>query len=73
MRRVPLLLVVYLVIGVVVAYAEDYLENVERTKPLLFPRKLCSFPAAGNSSCPGWANLMQRPVAWMTRVPHCEV
>ena len=35
MRRMPLLLVVYLVIGVVVAYAEDYLENVDRTKRLL--------------------------------------
>jgi hypothetical protein len=35
MRRIPLLLVVYLVIGVVVAYAEDYLENVDRTKRLL--------------------------------------
>jgi hypothetical protein len=35
MRRIPLLLVVYLVIGVVVAYSEDYLENVDRTKRLL--------------------------------------
>jgi hypothetical protein len=35
MRRVPLLTVVYLVIGVVVAYAEDYLENVETTKRLI--------------------------------------
>jgi hypothetical protein len=35
MRRVPLLAVVYLVIGVVVAYAEDYLENVETTKRLI--------------------------------------
>jgi hypothetical protein len=35
MRRIPLLLLVYLVIGVVVAYAEDYLENVDRTKRLL--------------------------------------
>jgi hypothetical protein len=35
MRRVPLLLVVYLVIGVVVAYAENYLDNVERTKQLI--------------------------------------
>jgi hypothetical protein len=34
-RRVPLLTVVYLVIGVVVAYAEDYLENVETTKRLI--------------------------------------
>jgi hypothetical protein len=35
MRRTTLLLVVYLVIGVVVAYAENYLENVDRTKRLL--------------------------------------
>ena len=35
MRRVPLLLLIYLVIGVVVAYAEDYLDNVETTKRLL--------------------------------------
>ena len=35
MRRIPLLLLIYLVIGVVVAYAEDYLENVETTKRLL--------------------------------------
>jgi hypothetical protein len=35
MRRTTLLFVVYLVIGVVVAYSEDYLENVDRTKRLL--------------------------------------
>jgi hypothetical protein len=35
MRRTTFLLLVYLVIGVVVAYAEDYLENVDRTKRLL--------------------------------------
>ena len=35
MRRIPFLLLVYLVIGVVVAYAENYLENVDRTKRLL--------------------------------------
>ena len=35
MRRIPLLLLVYLVIGVVVAYAENYFDNVERTKRLL--------------------------------------
>lgn len=35
MRRTPFLLLVYLVIGVVVAYAENYLENVDRTKRLL--------------------------------------
>jgi len=35
MRRIPFLLLVYLVIGVVVAYSENYLENVDRTKRLL--------------------------------------
>ena len=35
MRRVPLLLIVYLVIGVVVAYAENYFDNVERTRRLI--------------------------------------
>jgi hypothetical protein len=35
MRRMPLLLVVYLVIGVVVAYAENYLDDVDRTKRLI--------------------------------------
>ena len=35
MRRTSFLFVIYLVIGVVVAYAEDYLENVDRTKRLL--------------------------------------
>ena len=35
MRRTSLLLVVYLIIGVVVAYSEDYLENVDRTKRLI--------------------------------------
>ena len=35
MRRTTLLFVVYLVIGVVVAYAENYLENVDRTKRLI--------------------------------------
>ncbi len=35
MRRIPLLFVVYLVIGVVVAYAENYFDNVERTKQLI--------------------------------------
>ncbi len=35
MRRIPLLLIVYLVIGVVVAYAENYFENVERTRRLI--------------------------------------
>lgn len=35
MRRTSFLFLVYLVIGVVVAYAEDYLDNVDRTKRLL--------------------------------------
>jgi uncharacterized membrane protein (DUF485 family) len=35
MRRTTFLLVVYLVIGLVVAYAENYLENVDRTKRLI--------------------------------------
>jgi hypothetical protein len=35
MRRIPLLFVVYLVIGVIVAFSEDYLENLETTKRLL--------------------------------------
>jgi hypothetical protein len=35
MRRTTLLLVVYLVIGVVVAYSDNYLENVDRTKRLI--------------------------------------
>jgi hypothetical protein len=35
MRRTTLLLVIYLVIGVVVAYSENYLENVDRTKRLI--------------------------------------
>jgi hypothetical protein len=35
MRRTTLLFVIYLVIGVIVAYSENYLENVDRTKPLI--------------------------------------
>jgi hypothetical protein len=35
MRRTSLLLVMYLIIGVVVAYSQNYLENVGRTKRLL--------------------------------------
>lgn len=35
MRRTSFLLLVYIVIGVIVAYAENYLENVDRTKRLL--------------------------------------
>jgi hypothetical protein len=34
MRRIPFIFVVYAVIGVVVAYAENYV-NVDRTKQLL--------------------------------------
>jgi hypothetical protein len=34
-RRIPLVLIIYLVVGVVVAYAEDYFENLSRTKQLL--------------------------------------
>jgi hypothetical protein len=35
MRRTSLLFVVYLVIGIIVAYSENYLENVDRTKRLI--------------------------------------
>jgi ABC-type anion transport system duplicated permease subunit len=35
MRRIPLVLIIYLVVGVVVAYAENYLDEVETTKQLL--------------------------------------
>ena len=35
MRRIPLLFVIYLVIGVVVAYSENYFDNVDRTKQLI--------------------------------------
>jgi hypothetical protein len=35
MRRIPFLFFVYLVIGVVVAYAENYFDNVDRTKQLI--------------------------------------
>jgi hypothetical protein len=35
MRRTTLLFVVYLVIGVVVAYNENYLENIDRTRRLI--------------------------------------
>lgn len=35
MRRTSLLMIVYLVIGVVVAYAENYLDDVDRTRRLL--------------------------------------
>ena len=34
-RRTSFLFIIYLVIGVVVAYSEDYLENVDRTKRLI--------------------------------------
>ncbi len=35
MRRMPLLLVIYILVGVIVAYSEDYLENLETTKRVL--------------------------------------
>lgn len=35
MRRMPLILVIYVLIGVIVAYVEDYLENLETTKRVL--------------------------------------
>ena len=35
MRRTSLLFVIYLVIGAVVAYSENYLENVDQTKRLI--------------------------------------
>jgi hypothetical protein len=35
MRRMPLLLVIYVLVGVIVAYSEDYLENLETTKRVL--------------------------------------
>ena len=35
MRRIPFLFVIYAVIGVVVAYAENYFDNTDRTKQLL--------------------------------------
>lgn len=35
MRRTTALLLVYIIIGFVVAYSEDYLKNVDRTKRLI--------------------------------------
>jgi hypothetical protein len=35
MRRTTALLIIYLVIGVVVAYSEDYLENLDRVRRLI--------------------------------------
>jgi Mn2+/Fe2+ NRAMP family transporter len=35
MRRLPLLLVIYILVGVIVAYTDDYLENLETTKRVL--------------------------------------
>jgi hypothetical protein len=35
LRRTSLLLVIYLVVGVVVASSENYLENLDQTKRLL--------------------------------------
>jgi hypothetical protein len=34
-RRTTFILVVYVVIGVIVAYVEDYLKDVDRTKRLI--------------------------------------
>ena len=35
MRRSSALVLIYLVIGVIVAYSKDYLEDVDRTKRLI--------------------------------------
>jgi hypothetical protein len=35
MRRTSFLFVIYIVIGVVVAYSENYLENLDHTKRLI--------------------------------------
>jgi len=35
MRRTSFLFLIYLIIGIVVAYAENYLENIDRTKRLI--------------------------------------
>ena len=35
MRRVPLVLIIYLVVGVVIAFLNDYFDNLSRTKQLL--------------------------------------
>ena len=35
MRRTSLLVVIYLVVGVVVAYDRDYLDNLDRAKRLI--------------------------------------
>jgi hypothetical protein len=35
MRRIPLLFLIYVIVGVVVAYSEDYLENLDKTKRLI--------------------------------------
>ena len=35
MRRTSFLVLVYLVVGVIVAYSDDYLANLDRTKRLL--------------------------------------
>jgi hypothetical protein len=35
MRRIPFLFVVYLIIGIVVAYTQNYFDNVDRTKQLI--------------------------------------
>jgi hypothetical protein len=35
MRRTSFFLLLYVIVGVIVAYSEDYLENVDRTKRLI--------------------------------------
>ncbi len=35
MRRIPFLFLVYLVIGVVVAYTKNYFDNLDRTKQVI--------------------------------------
>jgi hypothetical protein len=35
MRRTSFLALIYLVIGIIVAYSDNYLENVDRTKRLI--------------------------------------
>jgi len=34
-RRVPLVLIIYLVVGVVIAFLNDYFDNLSRTKQLV--------------------------------------
>jgi hypothetical protein len=35
MRRTSFLFVIYILVGVIVAYSEDYLENLDRAKRLI--------------------------------------